>query len=698
VRTTRQPLAGLGHWQIVLWYGLAAVSTAIFLLGVVLLARKYRAGCGAAGRRTRRSVAAGARRLLTHSTIGRRDPFVRAAHALVFYGFVVLFLGTVVLAVEDDLAKPLGWDFWHGGFYLGYSLVLDVFGAALTSGVLAFGFTRLRRPPRLSYRRVDGRDESARSRYVIGDWVFLTALLVLAVSGFVLEALRVAETMPPFERWSPCGWVLARGLRSAGVGAAGAADAHLAVWWLHGIVALLFVAAIPFTKAVHLLVDPVGLTGGPPVPGARLEGVPDRGGTAPGYGFITDLTPKHLLDLDACTKCGRCHAVCPATATGLPLSPRDLILDLREHAEGALGARHALRIGPPSSTTTSLEEVVPSPTVWSCMQCLACVEACPVGVEHVPIIVDLRRRRVDSGDLDAGAQSALEAIYESGNSFGLPRRRRGRWVDELSFTPRDARNEAVDVLWFVGDYASLDARNQRATRALAETLHRAGVDFGILYDGEQNAGNDVRRVGEEVLFLDLAEKNIETIDACAFRRILTTDPHTYNTLKNDYPALGGSWPVLHHAELLLELFADGSLEVRRQLALRATYHDPCALGRANGVYDPPRRVLETIGCELVEMPRNRANSFCCGAGGGRIWMNEVGGRQTDRPAEARIREAAALDAVEVFVVACPKDVVMYEDAIKTSGHEGRMRLAELSELVLASLEPDPVPGRLVPLS
>jgi Fe-S oxidoreductase len=350
------------------------------------------------------------------------------------------------------------------------------------------------------------------------------------------------------------------------------------------------------------------------------------------------------------------------------------------------------------SVETDLAEIVPSETVWSCMQCLACVDICPVGVEHVPIIVNLRRSRVDAGDLDETLQTTLESIYASGNSFGLPRRRRARWVEDLGFIPKDARSESVDVLWFLGDYASLEPRNQAATRALASILRRANVDFGILYEDERNAGNDVRRAGEELLFMDLAQKNIETLKSCDFRRILSSDPHSYNTLRNEYPELGGSWPVIHHSELLLELLGQKRLRVRRPLDVRVTYHDPCALGRANGVYEPPRRVLEALGCELVEMPRNRANSFCCGAGGGRIWMSESPARSAPRPAEARIHEAVALSGVELFVVACPKDVVMYEDAIKTTGHESRIRLAELSELVHEALGQDLDGHTAIPLS
>ena len=454
---------------------------------MALLVQEVPGGHPISGRRHRRLEAPRSARSLPQTTIRRRDAAVGWAHALTFYGFVVLFIGTVILAIEDNVAKPLGLGLLAWPFYLGYSLFLDVFGAALTAGVLLFALKRIRKPPRFDYRRVDDREAAYdRRKYVIGDWTFLASLLFLAVTGFLLEATRIAVDNPSFEHWAPFGWALAQGLRSAGISAAAAADTHLTLWWLHGISALAFVAAIPFTKALHVLVDPVALiTRDELLPGVRLPASQAGEDRSPGYGVITDLSPKHLVGLDSCTKCGNCHVVCPATASGLPLSPRDLILDLREHAEGALGARRALRIEPVSDVQTELADVIPSETVWSCMQCLACVDACPVGIEHVPIIVDLRRHRVDTDELDETLQTTLEAIYESGNSFGLPRRRRARWVEELPFTPKDARAEPVDVLWFVGDYASLDPRNQHATRALASTLTSAGVDFGILYEAER---------------------------------------------------------------------------------------------------------------------------------------------------------------------------------------------------------------------
>jgi Fe-S oxidoreductase len=327
------------------------------------------------------------------------------------------------------------------------------------------------------------------------------------------------------------------------------------------------------------------------------------------------------------------------------------------------------------------------------MQCMACVEICPVGIEHVPIINQLRRGLVERGEMDSQLQSTLETIYTSGNSFGEAKRKRARWARELGFELKDARKEPVEYLWYVGDYASFDPRNQRNTQALARILHHAGVDVGILFDAEKTAGNDVRRVGEEGLYTSLAEENIEAIGKCDFQKLLTSDPHTFNTLRNEYPELGASWTaddVLHHSLLLLELLETGRLVPTKQLPYRVTYHDPCTLGRYNGVFEQPRSVIRSLGIELVEMPRNRDNSFCCGAGGGRIWMKELRKEGSQRPSENRIDEAVALGRLDFFVVACPKDVTMYEDAIKTSGHGGDIQLRELSELVLEALDLQPV--------
>ena len=689
---TRETFAGLETWQIVLWYSLIVVSVAIFFFGVARLVVKYRRGHTQTviGNRLERAKNT-ARIIATHAWIRRRDPLAGLGHLLVFYGFLVLFAGTAILAFQDDFANPvLSFDFWHGWFYLGYSLFLDLFGAGLVVGLAIFAVKRgILRPFRLRYWRPVEPAEPLRDqpkRYELGDWVFLGSLFFLALTGFLLEAFRIAAHDPDFEVWSPVGWLVGKGFIGIGFDGKAADDARFADWWVHGVFALFWVSSIPFTKAVHMLVAPIGVAVKDERAGNRLPPLhADAKATDVGYAFIDALSPKHLLDLDACTKCGKCHVACPATATGYPLSPRDLILDLREVAEGSMGNRAALGIPPRFPEHAEILGTIKPETLWSCMQCMACVEICPVGIEHVPIINQMRRALVERGEMDGQLQQTLETIYTSGNSFGEPKRKRGRWARDLPFEVKDVRKEPAEYLWFVGDYASFDPRNQKITQALARILRRAGIDFGILYDGERTAGNDVRRVGEEGLYADLAEENVATISECSFDHILTSDPHTFNTLKNEYPQFGGNWNVLHHSQLLLELLERGRLKPRKGLGYRVTYHDPCTLGRYNGVYDAPRQVLAALGAELVEMPRNRDNALCCGAGGGRIWMKELKADDAPRPSELRIDEAVSLSKVDYFVVACPKDVTMYEDAIKTSGHQGEIELRELSELVLESL-------------
>jgi Fe-S oxidoreductase len=682
----------------ILWYVLAVASVVVFVYGVLRPIVKYRRGHGGPWppcpwSEIPRRLGTGARLLLSHTTIQRRDRTAGWAHRGIFYGFIVLFAGTVILGFDTDFTSPVfGWSYFHGDFYLVYKEVLNLLGTALVLGVLVMMIRRaVVRPAKLDYARPDrGPDDQQYDRrvYRLGDWWFVTALLVIALTGFVLEGVRIAMDDPGYGATQFGGWVVAQAL--TGASRPVLAGLRHGLWWFHGLLAISFVASIPYTKAAHMLSSFMSLSLRDPLAGRRLAPIPsDRAAEPAGYGALADFSPLHLLQLDACTKCGKCHEACPANATGRPLSPRDVILELREEANAAMrpagigGVIGQLLGGGADGNGFTASVIGPdgvrAETAWSCMQCNACVEICPVGIEQAPIINQLRRRLVEDGELDSNLQSTLEVIHKSGNSFGENKRRRGRWTAELDFDVPDARKQPVDVLWFVGDYASFDPRSQRVTRSLARLLHAAGVDFGILYDGERNSGNDVRRVGEEGLFESLAEQNIAAIDGCDFQRIVTTDPHSLNTLRNEYPDLGGSWTVVHHTALLLELIDAGRLDVARRLSYRVTYHDPCHLGRFQGEYDAPREILRRLGCTLIEMPRNRDNSFCCGAGGGRIWIADQPGQE--RPSENRIREAVGLPEVELFVVSCPKDVTMYEDAIKTSGNGDRIELREVTELI-----------------
>ncbi len=672
----------------VLWYVLAVASVAVFVYGCARPVMKWRRGRGGPWppvpwRQWPGRLAGGLRLLGSHRTIARRDHAAGMAHRFIFYGFMTLFAGTVILGFDTDFLQPVfGVSYFHGWFYLAYKEVLNVLGTLFVIGLLVMMVRRaVIRPAKLDYARPDrrpGEPQFDRHTYEIGDWVFVSTLLVIALTGFLLEGVRIAMTDPGYGATQFGGWLFAQPL--SGLSDSTLAGLRHGLWWFHGLLAITFVASIPWTKATHMLTSYLSLSLQNADAERILPAIPEQLADKPaGYGTLEDFSPLHLLQLDACTKCGRCHEACPANATGRPLSPRDVILELREHANhpGADGFSAGV-IGP---------DGVREDTLWACMQCNACVEICPVGIEQAPIINQLRRRLVEDGELDQNLQSTLQVIHKSGNSFGENKRRRGRWTAELQFEVTDARTQPVDVLWFVGDYASFDPRSQQVTRAIARLLHAAGVDFGILYDAERNSGNDVRRVGEEGLFETLAQQNIDVIDRCEFNLIMTSDPHSLNTLRNEYPRLGGNYSVIHHTQLLYELIETGKLEIANKLSYRVTYHDPCHLGRINGEYDNPRRILELLGCTLVEMPRNRDNSFCCGAGGGRIWIPDTPGQQ--RPSENRIQEATSLPEIELFIVTCPKDVTMYEDAIKTSGNSDRIELRELTELIEEALVTEP---------
>lgn len=307
-------------------------------------------------------------------------------------------------------------------------------------------------------------------------------------------------------------------------------------------------------------------------------------------------------------------------------------------------------------------------------------------IEHVDSIVDMRRYLLAKGQADNLLMTALMNVRRYGNSFGQSERKRAMWTRDIKPRIKDIRKQPAHTFWFVGDYASYNPALRDATIATARVFQAAGIDFGLAYDGERNAGNDVRRVGEEGLFEMLAFKNKAVIEKLEYEQIVTTDPHTYNTLKNEYDLDGNGRPVYHYSEVLDEAIAQGRLRVKKKLGYTVTYHDPCYLGRYNGIYDAPRRVLETIGCKVVEMPRNRENALCCAGGGGRIWMEEEGIQE--RPSENRIHEALKLDGVQCLVVTCPKDYAMYSDAVKTVGKDSGLVVKDLIELVAeASLDP-----------
>ena len=446
-----------------------------------------------------------------------------------------------------------------------------------------------------------------------------------------------------------------------------------------------FIAYLPHSKAMHIILDFVNLMFKDEMAAKRLPKVTEeKMKEGMGYLKLEDFTWKELMDFDACTKCGRCHVACPARASGAPLSPRDLILEMRTYAETTAGTKEWFMQQESNGWTGKKNpalagDVIKADTLWSCTTCMACVEACPVGIEHLTTIVNLRRTLVDEGTMEDSLQDVLMNIGDYGNSFGQSDRMRAKWTKELDFKIKDARKEEVDYLWFVGDFASYDQRIQGISRKVAKILNDAGVNFGIMYEAEKNSGNDVRRIGEEGLYEMLVEDNMAALEEASFKEIFTTDPHTLNTLKNEYPDFGGNYTVKHYTQLLIELIKSGKIQIKNKLNYTVTYHDPCYLGRYNGITEEPRELLKLLGVTVKEMPRNRSNSFCCGAGGGRIWMDDS--KLEKRPSEMRIEEALALGQIDCFIVSCPKDYAMYSDAVKTSGNEGKLVVKDVVELL-----------------
>jgi Fe-S oxidoreductase len=598
-----------------------------------------------------------------------RQKYPGLMHVAIAWSFFIFFLGTALATIDADFVK-----FLRGNLYLVYKLVLDVFTLFALIGLALASYRRfVQKPHRLTLTTTFG--------------ITLLALFLIVLSGLLTESLRLAAITqepslqpgwdPALAWWTPIGWITAQLWRGLGMSIPVLGSIHLGIWAFHMILISAVLILLPTTTLVHVLTSPLNIFF------SKLDR--PTGSLAPAVNFeeglagvatLKDFTWKQLMDGDACTECGRCQDVCPAFAAGQPLSPKEVVLAI-SHSLAELEVNvEAL----PAFTG----QVVEAETLWACTTCGACVAECPVLIEHVEAIVDMRCHLVDEAQIDSQLQTALDNLGRYGNSFGQSERMRAKWTQPLDPKVKDARREPVEYLWFVGDYASYHANLTELTQKTAEVFRQAGLDFGILYDAERNSGNDVRRVGAEGLFEMLSEENVAALERCDFKAIVTTDPHTYNTLKNEYPPeINGGKPILHYSELLDQLIASGQLELTKKLGHKVTYHDPCYLGRYNSVYDPPRSVIHATGCEIVEMPRNRELGFCCGAGGGRIWMEET--EVTERPSESRIREAIDLDGVHIFTVTCPKDVTMYGDAVKTTGNEEDMVVKDLIELVHEAL-------------
>jgi Fe-S oxidoreductase/nitrate reductase gamma subunit len=643
-------------WGPIFIYGILTLATLVMLARLYLQMRHLLHAPTRARRwdrphlRLRRLIGEA---LLQMRTFQRRYP--GAMHLALSISFLLFFVGTALATIHSRL-----WPILTGDPYLVYKLVLDLASLVFLVGAALALYRRLvQKPAALSLTQ---------------PFVFTLALLAVTVAnGLMITGLRLAIQQPDWAIWTPAAWLIALGFLAAKLSPDVLQSLHLGFYGFHLLTVVLFFVALPSTNIVHMFTAPLNIFFSDlDRDGARLPALPlSAQGNPMLLQTARDLDWKTRLDAEACTECGRCQEVCPAYAAGLPLDPKALILALRE----------AARQNSPVAALAG--GAIQEDTLWACMTCGACIDTCPVYVEHVDLVVELRRSLVERGRLEQNLEKTLTSAARFGNSESQPPRLRTRWTDALKSPLIDARREPVEYLWLPGDEQAYTPELFRIATLTAEVFQAAELDVGILYESEWNDGNDVRRVGEEGLFQELLRCNVDTLRSCRFDAVVTSDPHTYNTLKHEYPpeALGGR-PVLHYAELIERLFAQGRLQAKRSLDLRVTYHDPCYLGRYNGIYAAPRIVIARTGCTLVEMAHCRGDAFCCGAGGGRMWMSE--GKMTQRPAERRMQEALALDGVGHLVVACPKDWIMYSDAAGMQP-AGRLVVKDLSELVHAAV-------------
>jgi len=579
-------------------------------------------------------------------------------HAIMFWGFLALFLGTALATIDWDITLPLfGYKLLKGHFYLIYETVLDLFGLFFVIGLgMAVWRRFVLRPARV--------DPTARFAWV------LTLLLVINVTGFIQEAARLAVVRPDWAPWSPVGWLLAQGMLGLGMGEGALRATHFGVWLFHSVISLGFVAIIPYSYFVHLVTTPLNVFCSKLGPRGALRPIENiEEAESLGVSKLEEFSWKRRLDFDACVECGRCQAACPAYLSGSALSPKRIIVKLKRHLHGELpGPIHG--------------ELIKADELWACTTCMACVQECPAFIDIVDTIVDLRRYlTLSEGALPSTAPQSLQNIQRAGNPWGLPAAERFAWAEGLDVPVLEPGQE-VEYLYWVGCSAAYDKRNQSIARAVVRVLKAAGVSFAVLQE-ERCHAEVARRLGEEYLYQTVAQENVEALKQYRFKKVLTHCPHCFNTIKNEFPQFGGTWDVLHHAQVIEHLLASGRLTPKKALPVTLAFHDSCYLGRYNGIMDAPRNVARAVpGLRLVELPRARERGLCCGGGGGHMWMEVKSEKRVNI-----IRVEEALDAkVDMVATGCPFCLAMVDLGRKVKEAEQSLQVKDVAELVAESLE------------
>ncbi len=596
-----------------------------------------------------------------------RDNVAGVMHAMLFWGFLTLLAATTVVFIHEDLHIRI----MQGGFYLYFqSLFVDIVGALAVVGV-GIGCVRrwVVRPKKLVFS-----DEAS--------WILVT-LFVILVSGFLLEGWRIAATDDPWASWSPIGHAVA--LVSLSIASKETLQlAHLFFWWGHLAIVFGFLAWAPYTKMLHVLTAPLNiLFGNLDAKAGSLKTIDFETAETFGINSLEQFTWKDLLDLDACTECGRCTSVCPANAVGKQLSPRDIILGLQQRL-------HESDLASPPTDDQRGEDAGPrfpiigsrpalsADALWECTTCGACVEACPVSIEQYPKIIDMRRYlAMEEAEMPSMLQDAMTGLEQRGHPFRGSQASRTDWSEGMEI-PHYNDVENPEVLLWVGCGGALVDRNQKSTQALAGLLNHAGVRFGVLGRDESCTGDPARRAGNEFLFDTMSQDNTKKFNDANVRTIVTSCPHCFNSFKNEYPNLSENIEVFHHTAYLAKLIGENRLTVDAQAMESITLHDPCYLGRHNGITAEPRDLLERIsGKRPVEMEKHGAQSFCCGGGGGLSFVDE--------PSDKRVnleRAKQALDTgAKTVAVACPFCTTMLEDGLGAVKGDRNIEVKDIAELM-----------------
>lgn len=613
-------------------------------------------------------------------------------HYCFYVAFIGLFIGTTIVLINSDVRDVAGLFglplyFYYGDFYLFFKAAMDTFFLMLIGGVLAAAARRfLRRPQPLSSPPLDKLLDNLENR--LGYWYPLAMLVAVAITGLMLEGARINANPPGFTEWAYAGRRIGALEGALGAGA----GFHRGLWLVHVLLVYGLLFAFPFSKVRHFLIAPINLYFRNLKPRGRLTPIRDFE-TAETFGVsrIEQYTWKQLLDMAACLECGRCTLNCPTVNTGKALNPKYLVIEQREHLldkgpallaarrAGGNGAAEVHYQGPDMITEVATEQVI-----WGCTTCGWCEEGCPVGIEHIQRIVDMRRHQVlMESKFPQEATGAFKGIENQGNPWGLAAEKRAAWAEGLDVPEMAALEDPadIDVLYWVGCAGSYDERNQKVSRAFAGLMKQAGVRFAILGREEMCTGDPARRLGNEYLYATVAARNVETLNRYRPRRIVTQCPHCFHNLRNEYPDFGGNFEVTHEGEFIAELIRAGRLNPRTRVPQRITYHDPCYMARHNRKWEGARAALGAIpGAELAEIEQARSRTFCCGAGGGCFWKEEHEGTRINQKRFDQLSQAGP----ETLAVGCPFCMTMMEDAVKSRSLEESMRVRDLAELVAES--------------